>query len=110
MEIVLLSIFVAIVIVGAFAAGYYLREPIMKRESEWFNEVLKQNNDLLGSLYQRMGYKPTNVVQLPQGDVAQKDNTGNDDRGVAEIPKIPDIFKRREEALRRDKERFDRMN
>lgn len=86
------GIAVGVFIILAFAGGYYLREPEVRRVKELLDTLQKEKTDLLGLTYQRLNYKPQReIIETPRQEQA-----------VAEVPRIPDLFKRQQEAIERE--------
>lgn len=108
----LLALANALIIVGSFVAGFYLAK---KQFTDVVTRLTRQNNELLGSIYARIGYvppKPTEVVSpslmMPVPVVASETtSTANDDQPQPKPPNgFPDLFARRNEAFERER----RMN
>jgi hypothetical protein len=102
-----LALINALVIVGAFVGGFYLGK---KQFTDVVTRLTQQNNDLLGSVFHRIGFKPEKVektepstpLTFPPTPLTNAD-TADDQPQPKPVNGFPDLFARRNEAFAKQK-------
>jgi uncharacterized protein YneF (UPF0154 family) len=103
----LLALINALVIVGAFVGGFYVAK---KQFTDVVTRLTQQNNELLGSVFHRIGFKPEKVektepstpLTFPPTPLANAD-TDDDQPQPKPVNGFPDLFARRNEAFAKQK-------